>query len=86
MRDARSSPPEPASVAHADADAHVGRTVTSSGRTRQVDRPDPLLLALARYVQALDERYPEGPAQMHREDLDGRANMPTVLHPKDPAA
>ena len=25
--------------------------------------PDPLLLALARYVQALDERYPKGPSR-----------------------
>ena len=49
------------------------------------DRSDPLLPALARYVQALDERYPEGPDQMRSEGLAGRANMPTVT-PSDPAA
>ena len=49
-------------------------------------QPDPLLLALARYVQALDRRYPGGPAEMRRARVDFRANMPAVLHPKDPAA
>jgi hypothetical protein len=41
---------------------------------------DPLVAALARYVEALHQRYPEGPAQMRREGLDSRANitgMPT---------
>jgi hypothetical protein len=41
---------------------------------------DPLIAALARYVEALHRRYPEGPEQMRREALDGRANitgMPT---------
>lgn len=47
--------------------------------------PDPLLLALARYVQALDQRYPDGPDQMRDTRLATRANMPTVVHPKDPA-
>ena len=48
---------------------------------------DPLILALARYVEALDRRYPDGPAQLRREALDGRANMPTVKpRRKRPAA
>jgi len=34
---------------------------------------DPLIAALARYVEALHRRYPEGPEQMRREGLDGRA-------------
>lgn len=58
--------------------------------TAQVRLPverDPLIAALARYVEALHRRYPEGPKQMHREDLDGRANI-TGMHPpkKDTAA
>ena len=36
---------------------------------------DPLVLALARYVEALHRRYPEGPEQMRREGLDGRATI-----------
>jgi hypothetical protein len=38
-------------------------------------RRDPLVLALARYVEALHARYPDGPAQMRREAVDRRANM-----------
>jgi hypothetical protein len=57
------------------------RPGTDSGRS------DPLVRALAEYVEALDRRYPDGPAQMRREDLDGRANI-TAMHPpkKDSAA
>jgi len=36
---------------------------------------DPLLLALTRYVEALDRRYPEGPDQMRQEALAARANI-----------
>ena len=36
---------------------------------------DPLILALARFVEALDHRYPEGPKQMRREALDARVNI-----------
>ncbi|HEX7611315.1 MAG TPA: hypothetical protein VF371_00985 [Candidatus Limnocylindrales bacterium] len=39
---------------------------------------DPLVLALARYVEALHQRYPDGPNQMRKENLDGRANMPRM--------
>ena len=48
---------------------------------------DPLIAALARYLEALHRRYPEGPEQLRREGLDGRAKvsqMVTLL--KDPAA
>jgi hypothetical protein len=58
--------------------------------TGQVQPPvehDPLIAALARYVEALHRRYPEGPDQMRREGLDGRAKI-TRMHPpkKDTAA
>ena len=48
---------------------------------------DPLIAALARYVEALHRRYSEGPEQMRREGLDGRATI-TGMHPrkKDTAA
>jgi len=39
---------------------------------------DPLVAALARFAQALHDRYPDGPDQMRREALDGRANMPRM--------
>ena len=51
--------------------------------TVQVQLPverDPLVAALARYVEALHRRYPEGPEQMRREGLDGRAHI-TWMHP-----
>lgn len=49
--------------------------------------PDPLVAALARYVEALDRRYPSGPEQMRREAVDARANMHRMLRIKrDPAA
>jgi hypothetical protein len=47
---------------------HQRVTVPNSGR-------DPLVLALARYIEALHQRYPDGPDQMRREAVDGRANM-----------
>ena len=48
---------------------------------------DPLIAALARYVEALHRRYPKGPEQIRRDGLDGRANI-TGMHPpkKDTAA
>ena len=51
------------------------------GMSEQVRRPverDPLVAALARYVEALHRRYPEGPEQMRRERLavaPDRANV-----------
>ena len=39
---------------------------------------DPLIAALARYVEALHNRYPDGPDQMRKENLDARGNMPRM--------
>ena len=39
---------------------------------------DPLIAALTRYVEALHERYPDGPDQMRQEALDARGNMPRM--------
>ena len=36
---------------------------------------DPLVAALARFAQALHDRYPEGPDQMRQEELDARGNI-----------
>ena len=48
---------------------------------------DPLVAALARYVEALHRRYPDGPDQMRRERLDGRAKVSGMARiEKDPAA
>jgi len=48
----------------------------------QVRRPverDPLVAALARYVEALNRRYPEGPDQMRRERLAAARNRANVV-------
>jgi hypothetical protein len=48
---------------------------------------DPLVAALARYVEALHRRYPDGPEQLRREGLDARANVSEMVTiEKDPAA
>ncbi len=48
---------------------------------------DPLVAALARYVEALHRRYPDGPDQMRREGLDARAKVSQMVKiAKDPAA
>lgn len=48
---------------------------------------DPLVAALARYVEALHRRYPDGPEQMRREGLDARAKVSQMVRiAKDPAA
>jgi hypothetical protein len=48
---------------------------------------DLLVLALARYVEALHRRYPEGPSELRREGLDGRAKVSEMVRiSKDPAA
>jgi hypothetical protein len=58
--------------------------------TEQGQRPgerDPLVAALARYVEALHRRYPDGPDQLRRERLDGRAKVSVMASSrKDPAA
>jgi len=40
---------------------------------------DPLVAALARYVEALHRRYPEGPEQMRRERLAAARNRANVV-------
>ena len=45
---------------------------------RQPVARDPLIAALARYVEALHARYPDGPDQMRKENLDARGNMPRM--------
>jgi hypothetical protein len=48
---------------------------------------DPLIAALARYIEALHRRYPDGPDQLRREGLDARANVSEMVRiQKDPAA
>ena len=48
---------------------------------------DPLITSLARYVEALHRRYPEGPEQFRREGLDGRATITAMSdHRRNPAA
>ena len=43
-----------------------------------IGQRDPLVAALARYVEALHARYPGGPDQMRKENLDARGNMPRM--------
>ena len=50
----------------------MGRARVTSQAQPPVER-DPLIAALARYVEALHRRYPDGPEQVRREGLDGRA-------------
>ena len=48
---------------------------------------DPLVAALSRYIEALHRRYPDGPAQLRREGLDGRGKVSVMARrEKDPAA
>ena len=50
-------------------------------------KSDPLVRALAQYVEALNRRYPDGPAPMHCDGLARRANMlPVNETPASPAA
>ena len=50
-------------------------------------QPDPLIRALARYVEALHRRYPDGPDQLRRAGLDARAKVSEMVRiQKDPAA
>jgi hypothetical protein len=40
---------------------------------------DPLIAALARYVETLHRRYPDGPEQLRREGLDARAKVSEMV-------
>ena len=64
----------------------MGRSRVTSQARPPVER-DPLIAALARYVEALHRRYPDGPDQLRREGLDARANVSEMVRiQKDPAA
>lgn len=45
---------------------------------------DPLVSALARLVEALDERYPDGPSELPESDLAIGADMPNMPIVSDP--
>ena len=48
---------------------------------------DPLISALARLVEVLDERYPDGAAEVIESDVAITADMPIVSDPeRSPAA
>ena len=64
----------------------LARTVSAAISSRSSEPRDPLIAALARYVEALHRRYPEGPDQMRREGLDGRANITGMHSPKKDTA
>jgi hypothetical protein len=57
--------------------AWLGATATALAASPPGQR-DPLIAALARYVEALHARYPDGPGQMRKENLDARGNMPRM--------
>ena len=60
----------------------MSTSVGSSGTQR-----DPLIAALARYIEALHRRYPDGPDELRREGLDTRAKVSQMVRiQKDPAA
>ena len=60
----------------------MSTSVDSSGTQH-----DPLIAALARYIEALHRRYPDGPEQLRREGLDARAKVSEMARiQKDPAA
>ncbi len=64
----------------------MGRSSVTSQAQPSAER-DPLIAALARYAEALHRRYPDGPEQMRRESLDGRAKVSEMTRiQKDPAA
>jgi len=58
-----------------------------TGQAQPLVERDPLVAALARYVEALHRRYPGGPDQLRREGLDARAKVSQMVTiAKDPAA
>jgi hypothetical protein len=58
----------------------------SERSTAGLTAPDPFITALARYVEALDRRYPRGPEDFRLASRARRANMPTMSKPKRPPA
>jgi hypothetical protein len=62
-------------------------TVSTTTAARGSEQRDPLIAALARYVDALHRRYPEGPSELRSEGLDARAKVSRMVRiRKDPAA
>jgi hypothetical protein len=49
-------------------------------------QPDPLIRALARYVESLHRRYPEGPDELRREGLDARAKVSGMVRIREGSA
>jgi hypothetical protein len=64
--------------------------ILPSGSPHGIHTPgaaDPLIAALARFVEALHRRYPDGPEQLRQERLDGSAKVSAMVRfEKDPAA
>ena len=50
-----------------------------SGQAQPHVERDPLVAALARYVEALHRRYPEGPNEMRQEHLAAAPNSANVV-------
>ena len=50
-----------------------------TGQTQPSVERDPLVAALARYVEALHRRYPDGPDQMRRERLASAPDSAKVV-------
>jgi hypothetical protein len=53
--------------------------VSAATSSRASGPRDPLIAALARYVEALHRRYPDGPDQLRREGLDARAKVSEMV-------
>ena len=77
----------PAGLASSGMEPGIGLGHGASRLGTDSRHADPLIAALVHYVEALHRRFPEGPDQMRRKGLDGRANI-TGMHPpkKDTAA
>jgi hypothetical protein len=56
----------------------MGRARVTSQVQPAAER-DPLVAALARYVEALNRRYPDGPGQMRQERLAAAPNSANVV-------
>ena len=56
----------------------MGRSPVTGQAQPPVER-DPLVAALARYIEALHRRYPDGPDQLRREGLDARAKVSEMV-------
>ena len=50
-----------------------------TGQAQAPAERDPLVVALARYVEALHRRYPDGPDQMRQERLAAAPNSANVV-------